>query len=87
MKKETFILLIFAGLLLFLSNEAFSGSKTRIEEVVATGGEVTEKKAIKSASQKAIQKEAGISVGGGTLCTDIPRFALCTSAPCQNEGT
>lgn len=24
-----------------------------------------------------------ISVGGGTLCVDTPRFALCTSAPCQ----
>ena len=23
-----------------------------------------------------------ISVGGGTLCVDTPRFALCTSAPC-----
>jgi len=27
--------------------------------------------------------DSAISVGGGTLCTDIPRFALCTSAPCQ----
>ena len=26
---------------------------------------------------------SAITVGGGTLCIDIPRFALCTSAPCQ----
>ena len=38
-------------------------------------------------ARKAIQKEGGISVGDGTLCTDIPRFALCTSAPFQNKGT
>ena len=24
-----------------------------------------------------------ISVGGGTLCVDTPRFSLCTSAPCE----
>ena len=24
-----------------------------------------------------------ISVGGGTICVDTPRFALCTSAPCR----
>ena len=24
-----------------------------------------------------------ISVGDGTLCVDTPRFALCTSAPCE----
>jgi len=27
--------------------------------------------------------DSAISVGGGTLCVDTPRFALCTSAPCQ----
>ena len=27
--------------------------------------------------------KSAISVGGGTLCVDTPRFALCTSAPCQ----
>ena len=27
--------------------------------------------------------DSAIPVGGGTLCVDTPRFALCTSAPCQ----
>jgi hypothetical protein len=27
--------------------------------------------------------DSAISVGGGTICVDTPRFALCTSAPCQ----
>ena len=27
--------------------------------------------------------DSAIYVGGGTLCVDTPRFALCTSAPCQ----
>ncbi len=27
--------------------------------------------------------DPAIYVGGGTLCVETPRFALCTSAPCQ----
>ncbi len=27
--------------------------------------------------------DSAIYVGGGTLCVDTPRFALCTSAPCE----
>ena len=31
----------------------------------------------------AADDDSAIYVGGGTLCVDTPRFALCTSAPCQ----
>jgi len=29
--------------------------------------------------------DSAIYVGGGTLCVDTPRFALCTSAPCKPD--
>jgi len=36
-----------------------------------------------SATSCSKKDDSAISVGGGTLCFDTPRFALCTSAPCQ----
>ncbi len=36
-----------------------------------------------SAAPCAGSEDSAISVGGGVLCVDTPRFALCTSAPCR----